>query len=150
MSQRISVSGGDMKRALFAVLGLAGMVGVHAHARDQILSCNFNTPKDQKYFTDSSRIDKKRPALRLNVDRAEMYPSPNLGTITGIDLRRIPLENFVLITGNDGEIRVKYFIPNEILGENLDDIKLNIEVRWQNGDRNHTEMFGLNCDSRAN
>ena len=32
----------------------------------------------------------------------------------------------------------------------VDDLKLNIEVRWQNGERNHTEMFALNCDSRAN
>lgn len=135
---------------MFAILGLAGMLGLRAHARDQILSCNFNKPKDQKYFTESNRIDKKRPALRLNVDRAEMYPSPNLGTVTGISLHRIPLENFVLITGNDGDIGVKYFIPNEILGENLDEVKLNIEVRWAGSQGNHTEMFTLNCDSRAN
>lgn len=137
-----------MKKVLFAILGFS--FALQAHARDQVLSCNFNTPKDQKYFTESSTIDKKRPALRLNIDRAEMYPSRDLGTINGIPLHRIPLANFVMITGSDGEIRVKYFIPNEILGEDLDDVKIKIEVRWAGDDRPHTEMFTLNCDLRSN
>jgi hypothetical protein len=149
MIRKIQLSGENMKKALFAMIGFACASALSAHAREQVLSCNFNKPKDQKYFTDSSRIDKKHPALRLNLDRAEMYPSRNLGTINGLSLHRIALENFVMINGSDGDIGVKYFIPNEILGQDFDDVKIQTEVRWA-GQKPYTEMFTLNCDSRSN
>lgn len=136
-----------MKKALLAMIGLACSSALPAHARDQVLSCNFNKPKDQKFFTDSSRIDKKHPALRLNLDRAEMYPSRNLSTINGLSLQRNAFEHFVMINGDDGEIGVKYFIPNEILGRDFEDVKIQAEVRWAG---QSAEMFTLNCDSLSN